>query len=245
MHKPSGGISTILKKPCGPQKLVRRNSDFFYALFINMFEIKKIESLNKDFINVITNHLESYTWDSVKFNVANNDTIYINENRPIDGNLLRPFEKTEMFKFNNPILVESLNKTVEYIKESYNPSIIWLMTYPPNTRLNFHVDDSQNRHILTFNQNDRFFNYEYVRKQIKLSHFIYENESYIDKEIELNNILKNDNFNLDSFNEDFLKIENTQIINLEKNSVYSFGNSLHNFINESDKLRMILVFENL
>lgn len=210
-----------------------------------MFEIKKIKSLNQECVSKITNFLESYTWDSSIFKEANNDAIYINENRKPDGNILRGLEKSEIFKFGNPELLINLNDVVDLIKNEFNPSIIWLMTYPPNTRLNFHVDDSQNRHIVTFNENNRFFNYEYIRKQIRLSHFVYENESYNDMENKFNDRLKNENFNLDTFNKDFLEIGNTQIISLEKNSVYSFGNSLHNFINGSDKLRMILVFENL
>lgn len=210
-----------------------------------MFEIKKVKSLNQECVSKITNFLESYNWDSTIFKEANNDAIYINENRKSDGNILRSLEKSEIFKFGNPELLDNLNDVVNLIKNEFNPSIIWLMTYPPNTRLNFHVDDSQNRHIVTFNENNRFFNYEYIRKQIRLSHFVYENESYNDMENKFNDRLKNENFNLDTFNKDFLEIGNTQIISLEKNSVYSFGNSLHNFINGSDKLRMILVFENL
>jgi len=210
-----------------------------------MFEIKKVKSLNQECVSKITNFLESYNWDSTIFKEANNDAVYINENRKSDGNILRSLEKSEIFKFGNPELLNNLNDVINLIKNEFNPSIIWLMTYPPNTRLNFHVDDSQNRHIVTFNENNRFFNYEYIRKQIRLSHFVYENESYNDMENKFNDRLKNENFNLDTFNKDFLEIGNTQIISLEKNSVYSFGNSLHNFINGSDKLRMILVFENL
>jgi hypothetical protein len=211
-----------------------------------MFEIKKIKSLDDKCFSNITDFLDSYTWDSKLFSVANNDTIYINENRKPDGiNILRSLDETEMCKFGNSELLDNLVRTIEVIKRDFNPSIIWLMTYPPNTRLNFHVDDSQDRHLVTFNQNDRFFNYEYIRKQIRLIHFVYENESYSDKEQELNNVLKDNNFNVDMFNQDFIKIGNTQIINLDKNSIYSFGNSLHNFINGSNKLRMVLVFENL
>ena len=210
-----------------------------------MFEIKKVNSLDNECINKITNFLDSYEWDSNLFPVANNDTIYINENRIDNENTLRDLTKSDISKFKNIELINCLSETIEVIKTNFNPSIIWLMTYPPNTRLNFHVDDSKERHILTFNENARFFNYEYVRKVIKLNYFIYQNESYHDREVEFNEMLKTTNFNLDTFNDYFSKLENTQIINLEKNSVYSFGNSLHNFINGSDKLRMILVFENL
>ena len=210
-----------------------------------MFEVKKVKSLDNQCVSYITNFLDSYEWDSNIFPVANNEAIYINENRKPDNNTLRNLEETEIYKFGNSKLLNNLTESIEVIKRDFNPSIIWLMTYPPNTRLNFHVDDSQDRHIVTFNEDKRFFNYEYIRKQIKLSHFVYENESYLDKEKEFNSTLKETNFNLDTFNENFLKIENTQIINLEKNSVYSFGNSLHNFINGSNKLRIILVFENL
>ena len=210
-----------------------------------MFEVKKVKSLDNQCVSYITNFLDSYEWDSNIFTVANNEAIYINENRKPDINTLRNLEETEIYKFGNSELLNNLTESIEVIKGDFNPSIIWLMTYPPHTRLNFHVDDSKERHILTFNENNRFFNYEYVRKIIKINSLIYVNESYHDKEREFNDLLKTENFNLDSFNDYFSKLDNTQIINLEKNSVYSFGDSLHNFINGSNKLRMILVFENL
>jgi hypothetical protein len=211
-----------------------------------MFEVKKVKSLDNQCVSNITNFLDSYEWDSNVFSVANNDTVYVNNNRKSDGiNTLRDLSETEINKFGNSELLNCLSETIEIIKNNFNPSIIWLMTYPPHTRLNFHVDDSKERHILTFNENNRFFNYEYVRKIIKINSLIYVNESYHDKEQEFNDLLKTENLNLDSFNDYFSKLDNTQIINLEKNSVYSFGDSLHNFINGSNKLRMILVFENL
>ena len=171
-----------------------------------MFEVKKVKSLDNQCVSYITNFLDSYEWDSNIFPVANNEAIYINENRKPDNNTLRNLEETEIYKFGNSKLLNNLTESIEVIKRDFNPSIIWLMTYPPNTRLNFHVDDSQDRHIVTFNEDKRFFNYEYIRKQIKLSHFVYENESYLDKEKEFNSTLKETNFNLDTFNENFLKI---------------------------------------
>jgi hypothetical protein len=57
----------------------------------------------------------------------------------------------------------------------------------------------------------------------------------------LNNKLDVDD--LDNFNEYFLSLGNSKIINLEKNSVYTFGNTIHTFVNGSDKLRCAFVFE--
>jgi hypothetical protein len=50
--------------------------------------------------------------------------------------------------------------------------------------------------------------------------------------------------NLDEFNEFFLNdCELNSIHNLKSGSVYTIGNSLHTFINGSNKNRVALVFE--
>lgn len=109
------------------------------------------------------------------------------------------------------------------------------MVYSPTSYLNFHWDHGKNRHIISLNRNDRFFNYEN-------NHLIRHNAQskcnlYNEKLIEL----KDD---IDSFNEFFIKDSDLSSIHiLDTKSVYVFGNSLHTFVNGSNKLRLALVFE--
>ena len=51
--------------------------------------------------------------------------------------------------------------------------------------------------------------------------------------------------NIDVFNEFFLNFspEHNKIRILKTNEVYTFGKSMHNFFNDSDKLRVNFVFE--
>lgn len=205
-----------------------------------MSDIIKIKKLEETCIDNVVVFLDSYAWEPQIFPVANNDTVYINENRPPDNNILKDLKDCEISKFNNPQLMGDMGCAIELIKNNFNPSIIWLMTYPPNSKIYFHVDSSKNRHILSLNENEKFFNYEYFYSDKKI---IQENENYVNVASKLNTQLDEDNLNLELFNENFLKLKNTRIIKLEKKTVYSFGDTLHTFVNGSDKLRMILVFE--
>jgi hypothetical protein len=205
-----------------------------------MSDIIKIKKLEETCINNIVDFLDLYVWEPKIFPVANNDTVYINQNRPLDNNTLRDYKDCEISKFNDPELMNNFECAIEFIKNNFNPSIIWLMTYPPNSKIYFHVDLSKNRHILSLNENDKFFNYEYFYDDEKI---IQENENYTNVASRLNAQLDEDNLNLELFNQNFLKLKNTKITKLEKKSVYSFGDTLHTFVNGSNKLRMILVFE--
>lgn len=207
-----------------------------------MSDIIKIKKLEEPCIDNVVDFLDSYVWEPRIFPVANNDTVYIDQNRPSDNNALRDLKDCEISKFNNPELISDFECAIELIKNNFNPSIIWLMTYPPNSKIYFHIDLSKNRRILSLNENDKFFNYEYFYGDEKI---IQENENYMNTASRLNAQLDEDNFNLELFNENFLKLKNTKIIKLEKKTVYSFGDTLHTFVNGSDKLRMILVFETL
>ena len=129
--------------------------------------------------------------------------------------------------------VDELNSyfhdSLNYIKSIYNIKILWLMIYPPKSRFFFNIDYEQNRHLLSFNENPRFFSYECDKIGI------------ID---EINEKLKNCNDDVDSFNQYYLNLDSScKIESLDKNTVYTFGDSVHNFVNDSNKLRVNFVFE--
>ena len=134
----------------------------------------------------------------------------------------------EAFKDNK--LTEELTKVVDYIKTIYNIKYLWIMVYSPESKLSFHWDHGKDRHVISLNRDERFFNYENGDGQSKYNLY---NEKL--------NEHKND---IDSFNEFFLKDSDHSTIHiLDTKSVYVFGNSLHTFYNGSNKLRSALVFE--
>ena len=109
------------------------------------------------------------------------------------------------------------------------------MVYSPTSFLNFHWDHGKNRHIISLNCNERFFNYE---NNNKIRHGAQEKCDFYNKK------LLEQKDNIDSFNEFFINDSELSSIHvLETKSVYVFGDSLHTFVNASDKLRSALVFE--
>jgi hypothetical protein len=101
--------------------------------------------------------------------------------------------------------------------------------YPPNDGLKFHTDDYQ-RYVLTFNSNERFFNYE-----IRHGELISMLEKKYNRKI--------GTIPIDEFNEIFMNETGNEIKSLDENSIYSFNDSSHNFYNGSNKVRFILVFD--
>ena len=108
------------------------------------------------------------------------------------------------------------------------------MAYPPKDKLSFHADNFSNRHSLTFNYDDKFYNYEFM--------------SELNPGLHINGF--NENFGLDwttldGFNEYFLNHhENCKITSLEPQSVYTFGETIHAFANDTkDKVRFNFIFE--
>ena len=127
-----------------------------------------------------------------------------------------------------------LTKFVDYLKTIYNIKYLWLMIYSPTSFLNFHWDNNKNRHIISLNYNERFFNYEN-------NNIVGDGQSKCNL---YNEKLLEQKDNIDSFNEFFTNdSELSNIHVLDTKSVYVFGDSLHTFVNASDKLRSALVFE--
>ena len=238
MHKPSGGISNLLKLVRAPK--VRRNSDFFYALFIIMNEIKKITDIEHESLDYMSNFFDDFDYynsniDICKIGEIRNDLIYYNENASLRTYYHYPIEKSIITQFKDKKLTGELTKFVDHLKTIYNIKYLWLMIYSPTSFLKFHWDNGKNRHIISLNHNKRFFNYEnndLIRKVGQSKCDLY-NEKLLEQKD-----------NIDSFNEFFINDSELSSIHvLDTKSVYVFGNSLHTFVNASDKLRSALVFE--
>lgn len=129
-------------------------------------------------------------------------------------------------------IINEIYNFVNYLKSIYDLDIIWLMLYESKSHLDFHIDTQNNRHIISALDDDRFFNYECSNPST-------EDMSLYSEKLKL---LSND---IDMFNDYFIK-QNTKynkIKILKSNKVYTFNQSIHNFYNDSKKIRVNFVFE--
>jgi len=197
--------------------------------------IKKELTINHPSFNLLKDFFESFNFYSHELPKGiNNDFVYYDGISPKDKEVVIDIERTPIGSLNNQLITNSIKESIEYLKSIYNIKMMWLMTYPPKTYVQFHRDHDKNRHLVSFNNHDRFFSYE------AYSDFIMFNntEDIINQK---HNELKD---NIDEFNNYFLQYdESCRICNLDSNSIYTFGNTIHSFINDSDKLRVNLVFE--
>jgi hypothetical protein len=205
-----------------------------------MEEIKKIMEIEHESLDYISDFFDNFDYynpnlDICKIGEIRNDLIYYNENVSLRTYYHCPIEKSIIVHFKDKKLTEELTKFVDYLKTIYNIKYLWLMVYSPTSFLNFHWDTNKNRHIISLNHNERFFNYEnndLIRKFASSKCNLY-NEKLLEQKD-----------NIDSFNEFFINdSEFSNIHVLDTKSVYVFGDSLHTFVNASDKLRSALVFE--
>jgi hypothetical protein len=200
-----------------------------------MEKIEKILEINHSSFNILKDFFETFDYYSVDLpNNIYNDFVYYDGVSPKDKEVIKDIDLTPIGSLNNQIVNDSLKESIEHLKSIYNIKMMWLMSYPPKTFLNFHRDHGKNRHLVSFNHNERFFSYE------GYSDFMM-NE---DTEMIINEKLKSFKDNIDQFNDYFLNYdESCRISNLDSNCVYVFGNTIHNFINDSNQLRVNLVFE--
>lgn len=200
-----------------------------------MERIEKLLEINHPSFIELKKFFESLDFKSsgLPRNISN-DFIYYDGISPKNQEVVKDIEDTPIMYLNNQSIINHIKDSIEYIKTIYNIKMIWLMTYPPNTFLNFHKDYGKNRHVISFNHNERFFSYEGSSETM----LDLDTETIMNKKIKL---LRDD---IDEFNDYFLKYDESCIIsNLDTNSVYTFGNTLHTFVNDSDQLRVNLVFE--
>jgi hypothetical protein len=193
--------------------------------------IKKELTITHPSFDKIGEFFDLYKFDEKKFPRPTNEMLYYNQSYDPGHNHFVTVESSVLFNCENKELNENVKEAVEHIKSLYDIKILWIMTYPPKSYIFFHIDYGQNRHLISFNENPRFFSYECDKNKVS------------DIEL-LNNNFKRFNKDFDSFNRYFLDLNSScKIESLDKNCVYTFGDSVHNFINDSDKLRVNFVFE--
>jgi hypothetical protein len=199
-----------------------------------MEKIEKILEINHPSFEWVNNFFKTTPIDVPRFKTVSNDFIYHNKNFPCGINYLIDINESRINVLNNKMLIEKLKECVDFLSNQFELKFMWLMVYPPKTFLNFHKDNGKNRHVISFCENERFFNYE-----VSDDEFIGAN-----KDSTFNDMLKSSLNDINSFNEYFKNQHNScEIKILETNSVYTFGNTLHTFFNDSDTIRVNLVFE--
>ena len=200
-----------------------------------MEKIEKILEINQPSFLNLKNFFESFDFNSHDLpKIINNEVIFYDGISPKENEVVVDIKNTIIGSLNNQFVIDNVVESVNYIKSIYNVKMMWLMTYPPKTWLNFHRDHGKNRHVVSFNHNDRFFSYEGYSNNMMIG----------DTEMIINEKLKSLKENINEFNDYFLQYdESCRISNLDSNCVYIFGNTIHNFINDSNQLRVNLVFE--
>lgn len=191
-------------------------------------------------LDYISNFFDDFDFHNFNKNVCEigktrNILIYYNPLVSIRTYYYEPINTSIITQFGDEKLVIELETFVNHLKTVYNLKYLWLMVYPIKSKLNFHWDNGKNRHIISLNRNDRFFNYE---NNVKIGTGSQNLCEIYNKKLEEQ---KDD---IDSFNEFFLNESEFSTIHiLDTKSVYVFGNSLHTFVNGSNKIRLALVFE--
>lgn len=173
------------------------------------------------------------------------DLVYFNEDFGTDPNITKFTKDIDMNFFSwyqNGILLTDIKQSIKEITEKFEVKYLWVMAYPPKDRLPFHFDGYANRHSLTFNYNEKFYNYEFNLEMTP------GDSTPVAPEHSLGEF--NDKFNsagetLDSFNNFFINYhENCKITAMESQSIYTFGNTIHSFANDTDdKVRFNFIFE--
>lgn len=203
-----------------------------------MNEIKKIMEIEHKSLDYISNFFDNFDFYDSNKNVCSvgnirNDLIYCNPLSSIRTYYYEPINTSIITQFGDKKLVDELEIFVNHLKTIYDLKYLWLMIYAPQSKLDFHFDHGKNRHVISLNHNERFFNYE---NNVKLG-----TQNLCDL---YNKKLEEQKDDIDSFNEFFLNDSDLSTIHiLDTKSVYVFGDSLHTFYNGANKIRSALVFE--
>jgi hypothetical protein len=196
-------------------------------------EIEKVADIVHPSLDILKEYFENLNndWSTSPISPINNFTIYKKENSiNHQKETIVNLNKTIFSQIFPKEIIDNLYEFVDYLKSIYNIEIIWFMLYQPKTHLSFHIDTYSNRHLISFFENERFFTYE--------------STDSVDFDLYTNKMKENIN-SLDVFNQFYLERspEHNKIRTLKSNEVYTFGYSMHNFFNDSDKLRACFVFE--
>ena len=205
-----------------------------------MNEIKKIMEIEHESLDYLSNFFDEFDYynsnkDICQIGKIRNDLIYYNPSASLRTYYHQPINTSIITQFGDKKLTSELIVFVDYLKSIYELKYLWLMVYTPKSHLNFHWDHGKNRHVISLNKHERFFNYE---NNTQIRHGAQNmSELYNEK-------LQSSKDDIDSFNEFFLNDTDLSTIHiLDTKSVYVFGDSLHTFVNDSNKIRAALVFE--
>jgi len=194
--------------------------------------LKKIMDIKDVYLTKLINYYNSEDFKIKDF--KNNSNFIIYKNGRIDNSKYHDATNPKNLVEISHTIKDDFLKFVSNLNEIFDIDILFYLIYVPKGEIKFHVDNGSNRHILPLNDDNKFYNYECL-----------DEELYSHKKGEIYNKLRKDNLHdIESFNDFFIKDSNLNSIhNLKSGSVYTIGNSLHTFINGSNKNRVALVFE--
>jgi len=193
--------------------------------------LKEIMNIKDVYLTKLINYYNSEDFKIKDF--KNNSNFIIYKNGRIDNSKYHDATNPKNLVEISHTIKDDFLKFVSNLNEIFDIDILFYLIYVPKGEINFHVDYGSNRHILPLNDDNKFYNYECLLDQ----NLHEKGEIY-------NKMRKDFPENFDEFNEFFLNdSELNSIHNLKSGSVYSIGNSLHTFINASNKVRVNLVFE--
>ena len=195
--------------------------------------IEKISEINHPNLEIMRNYFENYKNSKKDFPGAMVFTVYKKKGfEKYDYNIEDDLYNGHLKMKVDKEIIDKIYEFSDFLKQIYDIDILWLRFYNPKSYIEFHVDETSNKHCITLCGDEKFYNYE--SKQISSS----------------NNILYTKKLNefsteIEKFNQFFLEHnpENNRIINFEPNNVYCFNFSLHSFYNDSEKLRVNFIFE--
>ena len=190
--------------------------------------LKKITEIDDVYLTKVIDFYNSDSFHSKR--IINNNINYIIYNADLNYKKVWNLKNIHEISYQ---IKDDLTNFIDNLKNLFNINILFYLEYAQKGEINFHIDRGLNRYILPLNDDIKFYNYECLLEQ-KLHE---KGEIY-------NKMRKDFPENFDEFNEFFLNdSELNSIHNLKSGSVYSIGNSLHTFINASNKVRVNLVFE--
>jgi len=193
--------------------------------------IEKVGDISHPSFNILNTYFENLSFNFTNFPPVHNFALFKKENlENAHKDVVMDIKKSVLNRFFSQDIFEHLDILIEHLKQIYDVDIIWFMTYIPKSHLAFHVDAQSNRHLIPLNNDERFFSYE----SPNLIDFI----DYTEK-------MKEHIDDIDVFNKFYLdkNPNENKITNLKAGGIYTFGETMHNFFNGSDKLRVNLVFE--
>jgi hypothetical protein len=191
--------------------------------------LEKITTLEENCFKVVKDYFDKYE-----------NGIFENQDCPLvykspfaekkDEDIIRETKSFEIFRLNNSKLFNNFNTCVDYIKRHYSVKYLWMLTFPPKTKLGFTRNYDKQRFLLTFNSDPKMFIYSTETNDLHNKEYKY-------------NLWINE-MSVDDFNTKYLEDDDKNILeNSEPLTIYDYGRKLTNFVNDSDKVSFNIVFE--